>query len=620
MGRSVVLFALAFVSCSAISLRKLSTSTPGKSGANRSVSVEIVIDDEDPAEIKTEALAALPKPTAPAVETYGDWTRGDSPNVSSVTTDSIAAEEVNLLAPGQAPAAPFPVHNSYAVTDQVLQEANLAVERDGENKSQKLAQLWSGSTSVDGEKLVSLFRNTYSYSPKMCFKLFQEDGTVFVNTGDIGQMWLRDSAVQLSLYLDLAAKSQPGSAIRQVMESAMARQRRFILDDPYGSAFYETHGEGDDAGPNKNECPPSPGCPSCHCDNCAPACGAYTYQKDWELDSLLFPILLHYTYWKQTGSTSHFDPELTSVLKTVLQTLRTEQHHNSKSKYFYKPVDGKITDGLGLVWSFALPSDDQAGASYNVPENIMASVVLEKASEMAAGPLKEPKLAEDLKALSTEIDTAVKKYGIVKDKNGNKMYAFSVNGKDEPKNAPIGILIHDPRDPEGVSHLPQAVSMDDANLPNLLWLPYLNVSHSYSHDPVYQNTRKFVLSKNDQNFFGDSSTKFQGLGSQHHSLGLRTGGRQCFGDCIWHLGLAMQGITADSQDEKTRVMNMMLKSDDGQDLMHEGFDARNPGDYNRDGFAFANSVFAQWVLKDWMTGTRDKEASSDWLSLDDRQP
>jgi len=462
---------------------------------------------------------------------------------------------------------------SFAVTAEELQEARQAIKHEAKIESKKLKKLWSGSKDVDGKKLASLFLHTYRYSADNSFKLFEDDSTVFVSTGDIGQMWLRDSSVQLSAYLGLAARSPEGSAIRKVMESAMARQRRFIFDDPYGSAFFDKHGPLD--GPHKEECPPSDTCPQCTCTECAPACGLYTYQKDWELDSLLFPLLLHYTYWKQTGSTSHMNAELTKVMKTSLQVMRTEQSHTAKSKYFYKPIGGSFAQDIGLVWSFALPSDDQAGAFYNIPENMMAAVVLEKAAEMAAGPLGDAKLAAECKALSSEIDAAVKKYGIVKNDAGKDMYAFSVDGNGGQE------------------------EMDDANLPNLLWLPFFNVNHSYTHDATYQTTREFVLSTGDKNFFGHG--KLQGLGSQHHSFGLARDGNRCDGDCIWHLGLGIQGLTANSREEKVKVMNEILRTDAGTNLLHEGFEADNPGSYNRDGFGFANSAFAQWALRDWTT-------------------
>jgi hypothetical protein len=467
--------------------------------------------------------------------------------------------------------------NEWAVTQQDLDEAKDVIRKDAELKSTELRKLWKGSKEVNGAKLATLFYNTYRYSADHSYALFDEDSTVFVSTGDIPQMWLRDSTFQLQTYLPLAVKSKPGSAIRRVIESAMARQRRFILDDPYGSAFYARHGNTQKEGPNKFECPKSDTCPQCYCTRCAPKCGMYTYQKDYELDSLLFPLLLHYNYWKETGTTKHLNRELVDVMRAAMTVMKVEQNHFKESKYYYKPFGHKMKDGIGLVWSFALPSDDQAGGFYNIPENIMAASVLEKVAEMAVGPLNEKQLGKDILALSAQIDKAVNKYGVVKDSQGKDIYAFSVDG------------------------LGSNETWDDANLPNLLWLPYLYRGRdAHFNSEVYNNTRNFVLSDKNRNFFGNM--EMNGLGSQHRTTGLTRHGNTCNGDCIWHLGLAIQGMTTEDRKEKVRIMEEILSSDADKGLLHEGFEARQPKHYNRDEFGWADSVFAEWVLREWTNG------------------
>ena len=87
---------------------------------------------------------------------------------------------------------------------------------------------------------------------------------------------------------------------------------------------------------------------------------------------------------------------------------------------------------------------------------------------MVNAVFKDEKLVSDLKDLSAEVEAALQKHAIVQHPEFGKIYAFEVDGF-------------------GNTNL-----MDDANIPSLLALPYLNaVSVS---DPVYQNTRKFVLS------------------------------------------------------------------------------------------------------------------------------
>ncbi len=48
------------------------------------------------------------------------------------------------------------------------------------------------------------------------------------------------------------------------------------------------------------------------------------------------------------------------------------------------------------------------------------------------------------------------------------------------------------------------ILMDDSNIPSLLSLPYLCPNDISINDSIYQNTRKFVLSKDNPWFFNGS--------------------------------------------------------------------------------------------------------------------
>eukprot|EP00931_Biecheleriopsis_adriatica_P034931 TRINITY_DN20143_c0_g1_i3.p1 TRINITY_DN20143_c0_g1~~TRINITY_DN20143_c0_g1_i3.p1 ORF type:complete len:216 (+),score=40.10 TRINITY_DN20143_c0_g1_i3:141-788(+) len=143
------------------------------------------------------------------------------------------------------------------VTAAVLAEARSQVRQEAKALKKHLLDRWQGlsAPSLNASKLAGMFEATYRFTAEQALKLFS-DGSVFVSTGDIKQMWLRDSSVQLMSYLPLAAKSAEGSAIRKMLESAMYRQVQFFLGDPYASAFFQTHGDGEDDGPNKADCPP----------------------------------------------------------------------------------------------------------------------------------------------------------------------------------------------------------------------------------------------------------------------------------------------------------------------------------------------------------------------------
>ena len=320
-------------------------------------------------------------------------------------------------------------YSSNMNTLQTRAKDEIAKETDRIRK--QLIAKYGHSTEINGGKLATLWSNTFPFTAMNSWKLFEPDGTTFVNTGDIPQMWLRDSSVQMMTYLPLVQDQSENSALRQVFESVLVRQTRFIQSDRYASAFYLTHGPGKDQGPNKDECPRDPDiCPTCFCRSCSPKCGPHSYQHDFELDSLGFPLWLQYKYWKMTGATNHLSTEFFDMWEhQVLPLLKDEQHHNTRSTYYYKPEKGKVRDGVGLVWSFARPSDDQTKFGYSIPENMMLVVILEQFAEIVDEvfdpSLGKGHLAEEARALAREVDAAIQKYGVVKHE-GVMVYANEV--------------------------------------------------------------------------------------------------------------------------------------------------------------------------------------------------
>lgn len=83
--------------------------------------------------------------------------------------------------------------------------------------------------------------------------------------------------------------------------------------------------------------------------------------------------------------------------------------------------------------------------------------------------------AREARTLAQEIDDAVQKFAVLSHPMSGKVYAFEVDG------------------------FGSAYYMDDANIPSLLSLPYLG--YVPRNDPLYQATRKFVLSEYNPYFF-----------------------------------------------------------------------------------------------------------------------
>ena len=63
-----------------------------------------------------------------------------------------------------------------------------------------------------------------------------------------------------------------------------------------------------------------------------------------------------------------------------------------------------------------------------------------------------------------------------------------------------------------------------------------------------------------------------------------------------HIGLAIQGLTEASREEKLRLLQLMRDTDGGKGMMHEGFHVDDPSKYTREWFSWANAVFCELVL------------------------
>ncbi|GLC31229.1 glycosyl hydrolase [Clostridium omnivorum] len=396
-------------------------------------------------------------------------------------------------------------------------------------------------------RLKKTFRNCYLSTLATTTNLL-EDGTTFVLTGDIPAMWLRDSSAQVKHYLPLVNKDPQ---IARVIEGLIKRQVMYIGVDPYANAFNK---EPNDHGMKEDITLQNP----------------WVWERKYEIDSLCYPIQLAYQYWKVSGVKEIFDEAFHNAMCTVIDLWRLEQYHGEKSHYSFQRKNCPATDTLqnegkgtpvtftGMTWSGFRPSDDACTYGYNIPSNMFAVVALKYMEEIAKLVYKDEKLAADASDLGKQIDEGILKYGIVENEQFGKIYAFETDGM-------------------GNYNL-----MDDANVPNLLSIPYLG--YTTVDDEIYQNTRRFVLSK--QNPFYYEGKYAKGLGSPHTPVG-----------SIWHIGLTMQAITSADSQEINQLIEMIMQTDDGKQCMHESFNPDNPHDFTRSWFAWADSLFAELIIK-----------------------
>ena len=396
---------------------------------------------------------------------------------------------------------------------------------------------------LDGlPRVGQLFRNTFRNTLATTVRP-QDDGTVYVITGDIPAMWLRDSAAQVRPYLVLAG-DDPDFA--DLLVGVVRRQWANIRHDPYANAFNETA--------NGAAYDPAD----------VTAMTPHVWERKYELDSLCYPVLLAADVLAVTGRTDHLGPDFVAAAEQILATWDAEVDHERDSTYrFFRPSEGLARGGLGtpsaavgLLWSGFRPSDDPCQLHFHIPANAMAVVAARRLADLLRG--RRDDLAGRALAHAERISRALAEHGIVHHPEFGPIYAYEVDG------------------------LGNAVLMDDANVPSLLSLPYLGWCSP--DDPRYAATRRFVLSPANPYFY--AGTHAAGVGSPHNGKGRY----------VWPIALAVQGLTATTVDEREQMLLTLATTDAGTGLMHEEFHVDNPYDYTRPWFAWANSLFAELCL------------------------
>ncbi|MFB8539502.1 MULTISPECIES: glycoside hydrolase family 125 protein [Enterococcus] len=399
-----------------------------------------------------------------------------------------------------------------------------------------------GSEHADWAKNFSTaFANTLLTTVKR-----HSDGTTFLLTGDIPAMWLRDSTAQVRPYLVIAKEDKDLAA----MISGLVKKQFFYINiDPYANAFNE---EANGAGHQSD-----------HTEM-----NDWIWERKYEIDSLCYPVQLAYLLYKNTGQTDQFDDSFVSGIEKILNVFQTEQDH-TKSPYRFERDTTRLEDTLvndgkgakvvstGMTWSGFRPSDDTCQYGYLVPSNMFAVVVLGYIEEIFQTVLSNNQIVAKATTLREEIQRGIEVYGKTKNQAQETIFAYEVDGQG---NTSI---------------------MDDSNVPNLMAAPYLG--YCSSEDETYLQTRKTLLSPENPYFYEGKYAK--GIGSSHTPE-----------NYVWPIALAMEGMTTDDRKEKERILDLLVATDAGTNLMHEGFDVDNPNNYTREWFSWANMMFCELVM------------------------
>jgi uncharacterized protein len=422
----------------------------------------------------------------------------------------------------------------------------------------------------------------------------------FVHTGDIDDLWLRDSAAQVHpLLLPLVPKKQvvkvdpaergggvdrdeaeeddattvsyvaliyDDANLDRVVSGLIRRHALYIRHDPYANAFRI-----DD---------------SYVFSAAQKLMGRHDLISTWnyELDSGCYTIRLLYHYWRAARDPDVVltaNPAVREAVSMMIDLWIAEQRHeedayptgdlfdclNCHKPYRYPGLaregKGRPTNATsGLTWTGFRPSDDECTYHFLIPANMMCVTVLDYVLEMALELWHDDDdLIVRARTLQRGILRGIQEHGTVHHPKYGHIYAYEVDG------------------------LGNYLLMDDANVPSLLSLPYLQ--YPYLDHEIYANTKRFLLSTDNPTYASGTNPltgPIAGLGSPHMADRIRHN--------IWPMALAMDGLIT----KNPQVAEQLVLAAGTTGWMHESFDVNNPNRYTRSWFCWADALFAELAL------------------------
>lgn len=419
-------------------------------------------------------------------------------------------------------------------------------------KSAAVEKLIADVKSKIGNKEIAwLFENCFpnTLDTTVDFEYINGKPDTFVITGDIDAMWLRDSSAQVWPYLPLMKEDRN---LQRLIQGVINRQVKCILKDPYANAFYKDENKISEWKDDKTEMKPG------------------VHERKWEIDSLCYPIRLAHGYWKETGDTSVFDKDWKEAMRLVIKTFKEQQRLENNGPYKFERTTSWATDGvplggygyptkkIGLIHSMFRPSDDATVYPFLIPSNLFAKVSLVQMMDLLAAEKSDGKLIDEAYELSRKVAFGLEQHAVINHSTFGKVIAYEVNGFGSYN------------------------MMDDANVPSLLALPYLLGKEMMNEE--YLNTRKLVLSENNPFFFKGKAA--EGIGGPHVGM-----------DYIWPMSIAMRGLTSTDDKEMKNCLEMLQKTHAGTGFMHESFYKDDAAKFTRKWFAWANTLFGEFVWK-----------------------
>jgi uncharacterized protein len=418
--------------------------------------------------------------------------------------------------------------------------------------------------NIGNKEIGWLFENCFpnTLDTTVDFSMSGGKPDTYVITGDIDAMWLRDSSAQVWPYLSLCKEDRE---LQQLIRGVIHRQVTCILRDPYANAFYKDSSRVSEW-KKTDVTDMKPG----------------IHERKWEIDSLCYPIRLAFGYWEVTGDSSPFDADWLVAMRKVLQTFREQQRKGGEGPYSFQRLTSWATDGVpmggygyptrkvGLIHSMFRPSDDATIYPFLIPSNLFALSSLRNLRMLLQTLGVGKELDGPAFALETDLVNALNEQAIILHPVFGEVFAYEADG------------------------FGNHILMDDANVPSLLALPYLQSAH-FTGDlsvlnsdkrgyTVYQNTRRMLWSKANPFYFSGSAG--EGIGGPHAGL-----------DMVWPISVIIRGLTSHDSQEIVACLKQLQHCHAGTGFMHESFHKDDASKYTRKWFAWANTLFGEFVLK-----------------------
>lgn len=354
------------------------------------------------------------------------------------------------------------------------------------------------------------------------------NGQIYLSTGDIPAMWLRDSSFQIRPLLRFATDPK----VYEFCAAVIARQAFYVAIDPYANAFN-----------------PKPDGNCWHKD--FPDQSPWVFERKWEIDSLASFLDVSAGLARVSGRTDHLDDAWHRAASIAVETFAVEQQHDLASYRFRRKNapdhDHLSHDGYGapfantgMIWSAFRPSDDACELAFNIPQNAYAVAALRSVHEYL-----ESEVASTAARVAVEVATGIREFGI---RDG--AFIYEVDG------------------------LGNSLFMDDANFPSLLSLPYLGFCKS--EDTEYQATRARVLSTDNPWYFEGKLVSH--IGSPH------TGA-----DRVWPLAMGMEILT--SAEPRLDLIAALASTASPLGALHESVSTSDFSDITREWFSWAEMTF-----------------------------